>query len=165
MLTTVGAGRVAFSSRVSFMSAVSCRFFQITYMDIDKKVGSEHKSSIMHTGVSSSGSCLSFCSLLIFSSFCSLPILSKGGSQTICTWWSGVRWVQWNTLQRTERSLLLWQHPLPALLLWTLLGKCSLCSRHSESPLLHQREWRPPTCYQLLLTVPPQSNSSSHIKG
>ena len=33
-----GAGRVTFSSRVSFMSAVSCRFFQVTYGDIDKKV-------------------------------------------------------------------------------------------------------------------------------
>ena len=35
-----GAGRVTFSSRVSFMSAVSCRFFQVTYGDIDKKVES-----------------------------------------------------------------------------------------------------------------------------
>ena len=34
----VGAGRVTFSSRVSFMSAVSCRFLQVTYGDIDKKV-------------------------------------------------------------------------------------------------------------------------------
>jgi cytoplasmic polyadenylation element-binding protein len=33
-----GAGRVTFSSRVSFMSAVSCRFLQVTYGDIDKKV-------------------------------------------------------------------------------------------------------------------------------
>ena len=34
----IGAGRVTFSSRVSFMSAVSCRFLQVTYGDIDKKV-------------------------------------------------------------------------------------------------------------------------------
>ena len=60
----VGAGRVAFSSRVSFMSAVSCRFFQITYMDIDKKVG------FFNTG-------------LLYSFILSLPIVSKGGSQTI----------------------------------------------------------------------------------
>ena len=33
-----GAGRVTFSSRVSFMSAVSCRFLHVTYGDIDKKV-------------------------------------------------------------------------------------------------------------------------------
>lgn len=37
-----GAGRVTFSSRVSFMSAVSCRFLQVTYGDIDKKVSNEH---------------------------------------------------------------------------------------------------------------------------
>ena len=37
-LCVVGAGRVTFSSRVSFMSAVSCRFLQVTYGDIDKKV-------------------------------------------------------------------------------------------------------------------------------
>ncbi len=36
--TCIGAGRVTFSSRVSFMSAVSCRFLQVTYGDIDKKV-------------------------------------------------------------------------------------------------------------------------------
>ena len=36
----LGAGRVTFSSRVSFMSAVSCRFLQVTYGDIDKKVSS-----------------------------------------------------------------------------------------------------------------------------
>ena len=40
----VGAGRVTFSSRVSFMSAVSCRFLQVTYGDIDKKVGLESRS-------------------------------------------------------------------------------------------------------------------------
>ena len=33
-----GAGRVTFSSRVSFMSAVSCSFLQVAYGDIDKKV-------------------------------------------------------------------------------------------------------------------------------
>ena len=37
-LQCAGAGRVTFSSRVSFMSAVSCRFLQVTYGDIDKKV-------------------------------------------------------------------------------------------------------------------------------
>ena len=37
-LHCAGAGRVTFSSRVSFMSAVSCRFLQVTYGDIDKKV-------------------------------------------------------------------------------------------------------------------------------
>ena len=38
VLVCTGAGRVTFSSRVSFMSAVSCRFLQVTYGDIDKKV-------------------------------------------------------------------------------------------------------------------------------
>ena len=33
-----GAGRVTFSSRVSFMTAVSCRFLKVTYEDINKKV-------------------------------------------------------------------------------------------------------------------------------
>ena len=35
----LGAGRVTFSSKVVFMSAVSCRSMQVTYGDIDKKVG------------------------------------------------------------------------------------------------------------------------------
>ena len=39
----LGAGRVTFSSRVSFMSAVSCRFLQVTYGDIDKKVSTTNQ--------------------------------------------------------------------------------------------------------------------------
>ena len=42
-----GAGRVTFSSRVSFMSAVSCRFLQVTYGDIDKKVPNVHYAICM----------------------------------------------------------------------------------------------------------------------
>ena len=34
----IGSGRVTFASKVSFMSAVSCRFFHVTYGDIDKEV-------------------------------------------------------------------------------------------------------------------------------
>ena len=42
----LGAGRVTFSSRVSFMSAVSCRFLQVTYGDIDKKVGATNNYNV-----------------------------------------------------------------------------------------------------------------------
>ena len=45
MVVCSGAARVTFSSQASFISAVSARFVQIIYGDVDKRV-SEHVDCI-----------------------------------------------------------------------------------------------------------------------
>ena len=58
--------------------------------------------------------------------------------------------MSWNELWGPLCSLLLWQHPLLEVLLRALLGRCTRCSRHPESPMFHQGEWRQTAGHQPL---------------